>query len=236
MSKSRGNVVSPASIVERLGADTARCYILFIGPPDQDADWSDEGVEGVHRFLGRLWRLAAETAERAGPAGAAIGSDAAARGRRSRAPAQDPLGDREGERRPAPVRVQHGDRRGDGAAERMLAAARLAPRSGPCASRSRTAASLLFPFAPHVCADIYDRLTGERVWESPWPQADPELLESEVYELVCQVNGKVRDRVQAAAGRERGGAQGAVPAGAQRAGPTSTAGRSSRRSSCPASS
>ncbi len=64
MSKSKGNVVSPASIVERYGADTARCYILFVGPPDQDADWSDEGVEGVHRFLARLWRLAADTAER----------------------------------------------------------------------------------------------------------------------------------------------------------------------------
>ena len=60
-----------------------------------------------------------------------------------------------------------------------------------------TAASLLFPFAPHVSADIYDRLTGERVWEQPWPQADPALLEREVYELVCQVNGKLRDRVQA---------------------------------------
>ena len=58
MSKSRGNVVSPAAIIERYGADTARCYILFIGPPDQDADWSDEGMEGVHRFLSRLWRLA----------------------------------------------------------------------------------------------------------------------------------------------------------------------------------
>ena len=62
MSKSRGNVVSPQAIVERYGADTARAYILFIGPPDQDVDWSDEGVEGLHRFLGRLWRLAAETA------------------------------------------------------------------------------------------------------------------------------------------------------------------------------
>ena len=69
MSKSRGNVVSPASIVERYGADTARCYILFIAPPDQDADWSDDGIEGVHRFLSRLWRLAAEVAER-GRAGA----------------------------------------------------------------------------------------------------------------------------------------------------------------------
>ena len=52
MSKSKGNVISPAPYVERYGADTARCYILFIGPPDQDADWTDEGVEGVHRFLG----------------------------------------------------------------------------------------------------------------------------------------------------------------------------------------
>jgi leucyl-tRNA synthetase len=63
-----------------------------------------------------------------------------------------------------------------------------------------TAASLLFPFAPHVCADVYERLTGERVWETPWPNADDELLERDVYELVCQVNGKLRDRVQAATG------------------------------------
>ncbi len=61
-----------------------------------------------------------------------------------------------------------------------------------------TGASLLFPFAPHTCSDIYDLLTGERVWEQPWPQADETLLESDTYELVCQVNGKVRDRVQAA--------------------------------------
>jgi len=59
---------------------------------------------------------------------------------------------------------------------------------------------LLFPFAPHVCSDIYERLTGERVWERPWPQADQALLESDSYELVCQVNGKLRDRVQAASG------------------------------------
>ena len=62
-----------------------------------------------------------------------------------------------------------------------------------------TAASLLFPFAPHVSADVYERLTAERVWEQPWPQADEALLERDEYELVCQVNGKVRDRVQASA-------------------------------------
>ena len=68
MSKSKGNVISPATYVDRYGADTARCYILFIGPPDQDADWSDEGVEGVHRFLARLWRVGVELAADAAPA------------------------------------------------------------------------------------------------------------------------------------------------------------------------
>ena len=134
MSKSKGNVVSPAAIVERVGADTARCYILFVGPPDQDADWSDEGVEGVHRFLGRLWRLAAETGRTGGPVRgrtcearrpAQAGRNRRSAGRRSATPAQDALGDRQGQRRPAPVRVQHRHSRGDGTAERLLAAARV---------------------------------------------------------------------------------------------------------------
>jgi leucyl-tRNA synthetase len=62
-----------------------------------------------------------------------------------------------------------------------------------------TAASLLFPFAPHVGADAYELLTGERVWMAPWPSADPAFLAREEFELVCQVNGKVRDRVMASA-------------------------------------
>ena len=63
-----------------------------------------------------------------------------------------------------------------------------------------TAASLLFPFAPHVSAEAYELLTGIRVWEQPWPRADEEMLERDSYELVCQVNGRLRDRVQAASG------------------------------------
>jgi len=199
MSKSRGNVVSPASIVERFGADTARCYILFVGPPDQDADWSDAGVEGVHRFLGRLWRLAAETAERS---------------------------ERRDEQEPDPVALEGPDlalaRKTHWAIEKVsgdlrrfafnTAIAAVMELLNECSRRREsvsmltlhsaiaTAASLLFPFAPHVSADIYERLSGERVWEVPWPHADEELLEREVYELVCQVNGKLRDRVQAAAG------------------------------------
>jgi leucyl-tRNA synthetase len=58
-----------------------------------------------------------------------------------------------------------------------------------------TAASLIFPFAPHAGADAYQLLSGRRVWDEPWPSADPSLLAREEFELVCQVNGKVRDRV-----------------------------------------
>jgi leucyl-tRNA synthetase len=196
MSKSRGNVVSPASIVERVGADTARCYTLFVGPPDQDADWSDTGVEGVHRFLSRLWRLAAETAERTDATGDSFDVSATMQG--------DDL---------ALLRKAHwaiekvsGDLRRfafntaiSAVMELLNDCSRLRESADVETQRFAlaTAASLLFPFAPHVCADVYERLTGARVWEADWPHADEELLERDEYELVCQVNGKLRDRVQA---------------------------------------
>jgi leucyl-tRNA synthetase len=208
MSKSKGNVVSPASIVERRGADTARCYILFVGPPDQDADWSDEGVEGIHRFLGRLWRLAAETAERVdgSPGNGGVGGAPAGSG--GAGGTAGPAGaDLELLRKThwAIDKVSTDLRRFafntaiSAVMELLNECSRLRDAAGVETRRFAlaTAASLLFPFAPHVCADIHDLLTGERVWEQPWPQADPALLERESYELVCQVNGKVRDRVQA---------------------------------------
>jgi leucyl-tRNA synthetase len=205
MSKSRGNVVSPAAIIERYGADTARCYILFIGPPDQDADWSDEGMEGVHRFLSRLWRLAADTAERADPAEHADPPE------RGDTPVDE--GAQEELLRKAHWaidKVSHDLRRFAfntaiaAVMELLNECSRVRDRTSVATQRFAltTAASLLFPFAPHVCADIYDRLTGERVWEQPWPQADQAMLERDEYELVCQVNGKLRDRVQAASGAD----------------------------------
>jgi len=66
-----------------------------------------------------------------------------------------------------------------------------------------TAASLLFPFAPHLGSEVYEQLTGRRVWEEPWPDVDPEMLVADMFELVCQVNGKVRDRVPAPTGAPR---------------------------------
>ncbi len=208
MSKSRGNVINPSAYVEKYGADTARCYILFIGPPDQDADWSDEGVEGVHRFLARLWRLGAEVAERTD---AATGVSAPGDG--------DSLGD-EGE---TVLRKAHWaidkvtrDMEGRFAFNTAIAAVMElvneiykakdaiyeADASDAAALRfaTATAASLLFPFAPHLGAEIYELLGGGRVWETSWPQVDERYLASDRVTLAVQVNGKLRDKVEVSAG------------------------------------
>jgi leucyl-tRNA synthetase len=198
MSSSKGNVVAPSSIVERFGADTARCYVLFIGPPDQDADWSDEGVEGVHRFLGRLWRLAAEVAERAQGSHDPLPAAAAAEGAdlellRKAHWAIDKVG---GDLHRFAFNTAIA-----AVMELLNECYRVREQAGVPALRFAlsSAASILFPFAPHVCADAYELLNGVRVWEEPWPAAEDAFLESDSYELVCQVNGRLRDRVQVAA-------------------------------------
>ena len=199
MSKSRGNVVSPMPIVERYGADAARCYILFIGPPDQDAAWSESSLEGVHKFLARLWRLGDE-----------LGADDP--------PGAEPPNDPEGDALTV-VRKAHwaidkvsADMGGRFAFNTAIAAIMELvnevyrhPDADTAARRFATAiaASLVFPFAPHLGSEVFERLTGARVWEEDWPDADPAMLQAETFPLVCMVNGKVRDRVDAPTGAER---------------------------------
>jgi leucyl-tRNA synthetase len=200
MSSSKGNVVAPSDIVERFGADAMRCYVLFIGPPDQDAAWSDKGVEGVFRFLSRLWRLGDELGAADEPA-----------------PVQEPPNP-EGESlvlvRKANWAIDKvtGDMHGRFAFNTAIAAVmelvnEIYRQTQATAQARRfataTAASLVFPFAPHLGAEVYERLTGERVWTEPWPAPDPEMLQADTFELVCQVNGKVRDRVTAGSGASR---------------------------------
>jgi leucyl-tRNA synthetase len=189
MSKSKGNVVSPQSVIDQYGADTARCYILFLGPPGQDADWSEEGVGGVQRFLSRLWTAAA----------------------------QAPEGDAQPDGQPTDLlRKAHWaidkvtrDMQGRFAFNTAIAAVMELVneiyRAGGSAPASHvrfaiaTAGSLIFPFAPHLGSEVYEQMTGERVWEQPWPQADPALLRTEEIQLVVQLNGKLVDRVPAPA-------------------------------------
>jgi leucyl-tRNA synthetase len=201
MSKSRGNTVSPAEYVERYGADTARTYVCFMGPPERGGDWSDEGVEGVNRFLSRLWRLSGEID--------------------GMPPTEEPEGENaSGARRDllakahwAIDKVTRDFQRGfqfntaiAAVMELVNDAYRLkdglaAEPGGPAALRfaTATAASLIFPFAPHLGAEVWEWLEGGRVWEQAWPEADRALLASDTVTLVVQVNGKLRDRIEVGA-------------------------------------
>jgi leucyl-tRNA synthetase len=204
MSKSKGNTVSPGEYVERYGADTARTYICFMGPPERGGDWSDEGVEGVNRFLSRLWRLCGEVEERTGAGEPGAGVEGAARELLAKAHWAIDKTTRDFQRgfqfNTAISAVMelvndayrlkdglYGDPEGE-------AAVRFA---------TVTAASLIFPFAPHLGSEVFERLSGERVWERAWPVADPSLLTSDTVTLIVQVNGKLRDRIEAAADAPR---------------------------------
>jgi leucyl-tRNA synthetase len=204
MSKSRGNVISPMPLVERYGADATRCYVLFMGPADQDAPWSETGIEGMHRFLSRLWRLGDE-----------LGSDdPGARDPAVGEPPQDPDGDALTLVRKANWAIDKatGDIVRDFGMHTAISAVRELvnelykhPEADVAARRfaTATAASLLFPFAPHLGAEVYERLTGNAVWQEPWPAADPAMLQADTFELVIQINGKVRARVTAPTGASK---------------------------------
>jgi leucyl-tRNA synthetase len=199
-------VVAPAAIVDRYGADTARAYVLFMGPPDQDADWSDEGVEGVHRFLSRLWRLKEEVVART----EAGDLEAAARWQGSEP--GDPLRKLLVKAHWAIDKVSRDIERGFQFNTAIAAVMELVNEAyrhkdalygdpgGEAGLRfaTATAGSLVFPFAPHLGAEVYEAIEGGRVWERPWPKADPAFLQSDTFTLVVQVNGKLRARVEAA--------------------------------------
>ena len=183
MSKSRGNVEGPDALVEEYGADAVRTYILFMGPADQDMEWTDTGIEGIVRFLRRLWRVVLEVAEGAPPA-ASADTPLARKAHTTVAKVTDDI-----ERRfqfHTPISAV------------MELTNELARTPDDSAARfaAETAVSLIQPYAPHVAEELWQRLGHERLWSEPWPQADPTLLERDTFELVIQVNGRVRDRVE----------------------------------------
>jgi len=159
-----------------------------MGPADQDAEWQDSGIEGTSRFLGRLWRTVLEAAAK--PA-SATGAEAPAvtplvrKAHQTIAKATDDI-----ERRFAfntPI----------AAVMELVNEINRAPEDPGVRFAAETAVSLIQPYAPHIAEELWQRLGHERLWIEPWPSYDESLLEQESFELVVQVNGKVRDRIEA---------------------------------------
>lgn len=194
MSKSKGNIVSPVDILARYGADTARLFILFAAPPERDLEWEDRAVEGCYRFLGRVWRLF-ETYDPG---------------------AQGPRANKEDDLRhlvhttidrvTKDIDQRYHFNTAISAVMELvngLYAARDDQDQGPSPAYKEgmtTLVLLLAPFTPHIAEELWNLLGQEgSVHEAGWPEADPEALKVARVEMVVQVNGKIRARIQVAA-------------------------------------
>jgi leucyl-tRNA synthetase len=185
MSKSKGNTISPDEFVDRYGADPVRLAMLFIGPADQDMEFTEEAFEGMVRFVRRLWRIVGEVVS-ASPRSDGAGA-LTRKANETIAKVTDDIGRRESFNTAIAAVME---------LVRDLSRNVAAPDARFAAE---TAVSLIQPYAPHVAEELWAALGHERLWKQPWPVADESQLERETFELVIQVNGKLRDRVEASA-------------------------------------
>jgi leucyl-tRNA synthetase len=187
ISKRAGNVVGPDQSIERYGADACRLNILFLGPADEDMEWTETSVEGMARFVRRLWRVVNEVAAHA-PMGGPEGGPLARQAHATIAKVTDDVGRRFAFNTAiaAVMELVNGLARDPKAADARFAA--------------ETAVSLIQPYAPHVAEELWERLGHSALWDAPWPVADPAMLVRDTIEIVVQVNGKLRDRLHVPAG------------------------------------
>jgi leucyl-tRNA synthetase len=185
MSKRAGNIVGPDDFLDRYGADACRLNILFLGPANEDMEWTETSVEAMNRFVRRLWSVVNEVVERA-PAGEPEGGALARKAHATIAKVTDDIGRRFAFNTAIAAVMELVN---ELSKDRAGADSRFA---------AETAVSLVQPYAPHVAEELWERLGHERLWESAWPVADPALLEVDTVEVVVQVNGKIRDRLQVA--------------------------------------
>ncbi len=189
MSKSRFNVVPPDELIDKFGADTERVYTLFIAPPDKEAAWSDEGVIGAYRFLGRVWAMG-ETIQASG-LGPRASVDVTDVVRKLHQTIEGVT--RRFERFEFNTAISAlmelsnaiGDYLAGGGREPLVRQAYLA------------LLQMLHPFAPHMTEELWEML-GEKgfILTSKWPIADPNLMKEDFVTIVVQVNGKLRGEIE----------------------------------------
>ncbi len=204
MSKSKGNLVAPAKYFDGVGADALRLFHLFVGPPSDDFDWSDqtdEVIDGCGRFLDRVWRLVVEAQETAafrdGPPGPA--DEAVVRAtHRLVAKVSEDL-DRWSFNTAVAACMEFTNDM-----TKYVRSAEEDPHRATYAAAADALLLVLAPMAPHATAEAWERRHGDgaRIHARTWPTFDPELTAAELVTLVVQVNGKVRDRLEVDPGIE----------------------------------
>ena len=178
MSKSRGNVVNPDEQVSKYGADTVRCYLCFFGPYDQGAPWSQSGVEGMNRFLNRVWRLVQDK-ENMGNKGNKVEGKVMHQAIKR---VTDDLNDLRYNRAIAGI---------------MEYVNSLEEKEKVSIEAKKVLLQLLAPFAPHMTEELWEQLgEKESIHVSKWPQYDESLIIEDVISIPVQVNGKLRGTIE----------------------------------------
>ncbi len=186
MSKSKGNVVSADDAAERYGSDTARLFVLFAAPPEKDVDWQDAGVEGMVRFLGRVYRFVTRNASASGGNGSADARILRKLHQTVRKVTED--FDSRWHFNTSLAAIME--------LVNNLYAAEAELSAAPMREVLEKLVLLLGPFAPYVAEEMWEDLgKAGPVFKQPWPDFDPELAREELAEVVVQINGKLRSRI-----------------------------------------
>jgi leucyl-tRNA synthetase len=196
MSKSKGNVVSPDDMIEKYGADTLRLYILFMGPPEKDAEWSDAGIEGVHRFIRRAWSLIDKIASLNDQDSSEMGPRERELRRKLHSALLKITQDMEG-----------GFKFNTAISGLMELVNDVSdylqqiPQEQWHVSLLKEFAEkfvlMISPFAPHFAEELWHAMgKTTSIMEESWPMYDPEALKIEEVEIAVQVNGRLRDRIR----------------------------------------
>jgi leucyl-tRNA synthetase len=196
MSKSKGNVVAPEDMIAQYGADALRVYILFMAPPDKDLEWSQEGLEGILRFLNRVWRYVHELAD---SNGSAADEPAASLNRQLHRVTGKVTADIERFNfNTAIAAIME-------LTNEVQDYLKLPAQQRDCALCQRAATTLvelLAPMAPHFCEELYHEALGatqqDSIHSQAWPSYDPAQAKADTVELAVQIKGKVKARIQVA--------------------------------------
>ncbi len=202
MSKSKGNVVSPDELIKSYGADTVRLYTLFIGPPEKDAEWSDRGVEGAYRFLGRVWRLVEKIQKP-----------------KSKIQKQNLKADKDLRRKTHQTIKKVTDDLKKGfhfntaisavmelVNEMYIAMEKKEVTHDVLRESIKIVVVLLSPFVPHIAEELWQRLGAPPgILKQNWPSFDENLILDETVTIPVQINGKLRSKVEVIPGIDEEG-------------------------------
>jgi len=203
MAKSKNNGVDPQSMIDQFGADTCRLFMMFASPPDMSAEWSDSGVEGSHRFLKRVWRLAHAHVSQGLP------------GKLDVAALSD---EQKAIRRSTHLAIKHASQdvgqhhKFNTAIAQVMTLMNVLEKAPQVTEQDRalvqegleTVTLLLAPITPHICHDLWSRLGHSgAVIDAGWPVQDDSALVQDTLQLVIQVNGKLRGQIDMPASASR---------------------------------